>query len=114
MAKWEINRQLNWVSNLTWIFIPWVEIKVKWPRGVLVQIDESMPQWDWTIGPSKYLIESSDPNDHYRPWLETNVGKQSKDWDWYLSGNDVTEDRLTIRIRKSKEQMASIAVLRWS
>ena len=29
-----------------------------------------------------------EPNEHYRPWLEINVGKQGIDWDWDISNHD--------------------------
>lgn len=46
-------------------------IKLAWPNG-------------WTepddLGNS---TRSSDPNAHYRPYLEQNLGTQGHDWDWY-------------------------------
>ena len=46
-------------------------IIVVWPNG-------------WTepdcLGNS---IQSSDPNDHLRPYLEKNIGHQIIDWDWH-------------------------------
>lgn len=104
---------LNICQQLWWRFMPGVVIKVKWPTGYAT-IDESMPQWDWTIGPSKYLVESADPNDHYRPWLERHVGKQGWDWNWGIAGNDVTDNRLTIKIRKKHSGYATIAALIWA
>ena len=93
--------------------MPGVVINVRWPRGEAV-IDESMPQWDWTWGPSRYIIESADPNDHYRPWLEEHVGQQGWDWNWGLARNDATDDRLTIKIRQKYAKYATMAAMRWS
>lgn len=104
---------LNIYQQLWWRFMPGVIINVQWPVGEVV-IDESMPQWDWTIGPSRYIVNSSDPNDHYRPWLETHVGKQGWDWNWGMVNNDVVENRLTIKICKSKSKYATIAQVLWS
>jgi len=25
-----------------------------------------------------------EPNEHYRPWMEKNIGRQGIDWDWAL------------------------------
>ena len=124
MAKQEIvSRTLDPLRNLWWKFMPGVKINVTWPDGDVV-IDESMPQWDWTVGPSKYIVSSADPNDHYRPWLEKNVGKQGWDWDWRLgpitgakgqpNGPIVLAgDFLEIKFRKGKEKYATIATLKW-
>jgi len=107
-----IPRPLGFFERLWWLFVPGVVIKVRWPRGDVV-IDESMPQWDWTIGPARYVVESHDPNDHYRPWMEQNVGRQGRDWNWGLVANDIHADLLTIKIRQSKEKYATIAAMRW-
>jgi hypothetical protein len=123
MAKWEIHRRFGTVKALWWKFMPGVKITVKWPAG-LVEIDDSMPQWDWTIGPAKYVVASADPNDHYRPWLEQNVGRQGWDWDWRLgpitgaqgSANGptyLTGDYLEIKFRKAKAEYATMFKLIW-
>ena len=93
--------------------MPGVTVKVKWPVGE-VKITEDDPRWDWTVGPSWYIVESADPNDHYRPWMEKNVGRQGWDWDWCMRDNDVTENRLTIKFRRAKQEWAIIAALKWS
>lgn len=124
MAKQEIvKRTLDPIRNLWWRCMPGTKITVKWPAG-LVEIDDSMPQWDWTIGPAKYVVASADPNDHYRPWLEKNVGRQGWDWDWRLgpitgaqgSKNGptiLTGDYLVIKFRKGKAKYATMALLKW-
>lgn len=93
--------------------MPGEVIRVKWPDGDVV-IDESMPQWDWTVGPSRYIIESADPNDHYRPWLESHVGRQGWDWNWGMADTDAIDNRLTIKIRRGKEECATMALLLWA
>lgn len=102
-----------WIHNLWWRWMPGITIKVKWPSGDVV-IDESHPTWDWTIGSSRYIIESADPNDHYRPELEKMVGHQGWDWNWDLIDNDAAENKLTIKFRKGKERFATLALLRWA
>ena len=101
------------VDKLWWRFVPGVVVNVAWPVGE-VTIDESMPKWDWTIGPSRYVIDSADPNDHYRPWMEKHIGKQGWDWNWGLLGNDMAENRLTIKVRKKYAKYATIMAMHWS
>lgn len=104
---------LNLWQKLWWRFVPGVIIKVRWPSGDLV-ITEDNPLWDWTLGPSKYIVESSDPNEHYRPELEKLVGKQGRHWQWGLADDDLTNNLLTIKIVKSKSTLASYLALKWS
>lgn len=99
--------------------MPGTVVEVRWPVGP-VEIDESMSQWDWTIGPSKYIVDSADPNDHYRPWLERNVGRQGWDWNWRLgkiaadNGADTRGyDTLTIKLRKKHAALASFLAIKW-
>ena len=101
-------RQLLW-----WRFMPGVVINVKWPSGEVV-INEDHPLWDLTTDSSRHLIESTDPNDHYRPWLEEHVGRQGWDWNWGLANDDVAANRLTIKFRRQHQEYATIAALRWS
>ena len=76
-------------------------IEVPWPLG-------------WTdpdhLGNS---YQSADPNDHYRPWMETNVGRQCWDWDWDLKIGSQGDTRLMIKFRKGKEALATEAWMRW-
>jgi hypothetical protein len=97
---------LNIKDKLWWRVMPGVIINVQWPRGWVVLDD------DGNGGQTSTL--SADPNDHYRPWMEEHVGKQGWDWNWGVSGNDVSENRLTIKIRQKHEKYATIAALRWS
>ena len=125
MAKWEVNGLfrmpsgrylpcgLNIIHQLWWRFMPGVIINVKWPVGNIT-VDESDPRWDWSLGSTKQEGFSADPNDHYRPWMEKNIGKQGWDWNWGMADRDATENRLTIKIRRKYQDYAIIAKLMWS
>lgn len=86
---------------------------MRWPQG-LVEITEDHPLWDWTIGPSRYLVESADPNDHYRPQLEHCVGRQGWHWQWGMADRDAIDNRLTIKIVRSRAQWASYFAMKWA
>lgn len=111
--KWEIHYRFGPLQALWWRFMPGTVIKVKWPVGnvIVLPTDDG---WDWTIGTTRQEIFSADPNEHYRPWMEANVGKQGWDWNWRLTDNDAAENRLTIKFRRSKASLATIAALRWA
>ena len=95
---------MNLRSKLWWLLMPGEVISVKWPVGTV-----RVPNGDNT----GTLTESADPNDHYRPWLEKNVGKQGWDWQWGMANTDATLNRLTIKIRRKYAAQATIAALRW-
>lgn len=104
---------LSFFDKLWWRFVPGVVINVKWPSGEIV-VDHNDPRWrDMGGAVSVNLGFSADPNYHYRPWLEANVGRQGWDWNWGMSGNDAAENRLTIKIRKKFASCATEAALRW-
>ena len=113
MSASEIHyRNGNLRDYLWWRFVPGVTVQVKWPSGWVVLHDDG--------DGGQVSTESADPNDHYRPWLEKNAGKQRIDWDWRIgqvaadNGAGTTgHDTLVIKVRKKKEKWASIAVLRW-
>lgn len=100
------------MHRIWWKLVPGTIIKVKWPVGEIV-VDETDPRWDWTMGASLQSGFSADPNDHYRPWMEANVGRQNWDWSWDMRDNDVAENVLSIKFRKGKEQYASMVALKW-
>ena len=107
MAKWEIHKRAgNLVEAAWWHWMPGVTISVKWPNGWVVL--HEAPDG------SKVSTESADPNDHYRPWLEKNVGKQGWDWQWGLRDNNAAENRLTIKVRKKHAKWATLAALLWN
>ena len=97
---------LNFREKLWWRFMPGVVINVKWPSGWVV-LHEAHDG-------SKVSTESADPNDHYRPWMEDNVGRQGWDWNWGMADRDATDNRLTIKIRQKHAKYATLAALRWS
>ena len=103
MAMFEINKHADSLSEwLFWKYGKGPTVTVKWPVG---PIEEADPV-DGTI--------SADPNDHYRPYLEKNVGRQNRDWVWGLRDNNAAENRLTIKFRKSKAKWATAAFLLWA
>ena len=55
---------------------------------------------------------SADPNDHYRPWIEANVGEQGIDWQWKLVVDEYG-DRVRIQFTKKAEKWAIITALRF-
>lgn len=98
--------------------MPGVVINVKWPTGQIKIGPVHRDGWSgdgWSgYGPEFEYVESADPNDHYRPWMEKHIGKQGWDWDWGLADLDTTENRLTIKVRQKYAKYATIAALRWS
>ena len=99
-----ISNTLPFWEKIWWRFMPGVIINVRWPAGQV------------KVGQFQYL-DSSDPNDHYRPWLEKHIGKQGWDWNWGLGIHDVSYDmsetRLTIKIRNKHKLYATIIAMRW-
>ena len=103
----------NLKDRLWWRFIPGVVINVKWPKGQ-VKVGPSHREGWSGVGEQFEYIDSADPNDHYRPWMECHVGRQGWDWDWSMTGNDVAANQLTVKFRKGKEHYATLAMLRWT
>lgn len=63
---------------------------------------------------------STDPNDHWRPWLEANVGEQHHEWDWDwvcdppgLYYADGTASFVRITFGTGKEIWATLAMLKF-
>lgn len=88
-----------WLYKQWWHYKTGKVITVPWPTGII----------DATTSKAVF---SSDPNEHYRPWLEENVGKQGLDWDWSLNAGDL--ETLIIRFVKGKEHLAVQASLMWN
>lgn len=103
----------RFIHNMWWRLVPGTEILVRWPVGVISVGPAHRDGWAG-IGEYYGEIESADPNDHYRPWMEANVGRQCWDWDWDLLGSDARDNSLTIKFRRGKEQQAMEAALKWS
>lgn len=109
MAKWEIKKRFGISEALWWRFAAGPEISVRWPSGWVV-LDE-MPDGSTTS------TQSADPNDHFRPWLEKNVGRQGWDWNWrhhiVATDNEIIDDQVIIKFRKKHQDAALIAKMRW-
>ena len=107
--------KLSIKDKLWWRFVPGVVVNVKWPSGKIVAgPGPDDPFWCDLGGANYVTFDSADPNDHYRPWMEKHIGKQGWDWNWGMCDNDVTENRLTIKIRQKYAKYATIAAIRWS
>ena len=104
---------LNFKEKLWWWLMPGVTINVKWPKGQ-IKVGPSHRDGYSGYGPEFEYVDSADPNDHYRPWMEEHVGKQGWDWNWGIADRDATDNRLTIKIRRKHAKYATIAALRWS
>lgn len=104
---------LNIIEQLWWRFMPGVVINVKWPKGQVRVGPSHRDGWSG-VGPEFEYVESADPNDHYRPWMEKHVGRQGWDWNWGMADRDATDNRLTIKIRQKYQDSAVIAKLQWS
>jgi hypothetical protein len=100
-------------EKLWWSFVPGVVVKVRWPKGKIV-VDHTDPRWVDLGGAVCVELESADPNDFFRPWLEENVGRQGWDWNWGFVGNDVSDNCLTIKVRQKYARYATIMLLRWA
>ena len=101
------------LKTIWWRYMPGVKVIVSWPFG-RITVDDSHPSWDWTMSAKYQTYESADPSDWYRPWLEENVGKQGWDWDWDILGDNMTADRLTIKLRNKHAHYASFIGLKWT
>ena len=116
MSRHEIHHRLGLIDETWWGFMPGEIVTVKWPSGEL-EITPDHPLWDWSIGPDSYRVNSADPNEWYRPWLEKHVGRQGWDWNWRIApvalGCYSPGDRLVIKLRKKKAHFASMISLMW-
>lgn len=94
--------------------MPGVEFKVKWPAGNIV-VDHNHPLWQ-DMGGAVWvdLGFSADPNDHYRPTMESLVGRQGWDWQWDLRDNDAAENKLTIKVRNKHKETAMLLAMQWA
>lgn len=113
VAKCEINKHADSLNEwLFWKYGKGPTITVVWPVGPV-----SVPNGD----NAGMLTESADPNDHFRPWLEKNVGQQNKDWTWKIGPHSADNgfgtrgfDTLLIKFSRRKAKWSSIAVLLWA
>ena len=116
MGLQEIKYRFGPIEHLWWRYMPGVEIEVPWPVGNIIVNDED-PRWV-DLGGAVWvdLGTSADPNDHYRWWLEKNVGRQGWDWNWRIgrvSAETNVRDSLVIKFRRGREKWASLAALQW-
>lgn len=99
---------MSLLNDLWWSYMPGQCITVHYPRGPV-----TIPAG----GGGFIQLDSGDPNDHYRPWLEQHVGRQGWDWDWRLtyigSSNYSPENTLEIKFRKAKVKYASYFLLKY-
>ena len=93
--------------------MPGVVINVAWPKGQIKVGPSHRLGWAG-YGPEFEYVDSADPNDHYRPWMEKHIGEQGWDWNWGMADRDATDNRLTIKIRRKYAKYAIIAALQWS
>ena len=125
MSKSEINAIFQWgkkhwypcgmniADKLWWRFVPGVVINVAWPKGPIKVGPSHRDGWSG-YGPEFEYVDSADPNDHYRPWMEQHVGRQGWDWNWGMANRDASDNRLTIKIRQKYAKYATIAAIQWS
>jgi hypothetical protein len=104
---------LNLKEKLWWYLMPGVVINVAWPKGP-VKVGPSHREGWSGVGEYFEYVDSADPNDHYRPWMEEHVGQQGWDWNWGMANRDASDNRLTIKIRRKHQEHAIIAKLMWS
>ena len=109
----EINKHADSLNEwLFWKYGRGPTITVVWPVGWVVL--HVFPDGSQTSA------ESADPNDHYRPWLEKNVGRQNRDWMWKIGPHAADNgfgtrghDTLLIKFSQKKAKWSSMAVLLW-
>lgn len=104
---------LNIYQRFWWRFVPGEIINVRWPKDI-IKVGPSHRQGWVGIGEYFEYVESADPNDHYRPELERLVGRQGRHWNWGMVGNDCSENRLTIKIVRSRAKYASYFAMKWN
>jgi len=111
---------LSWIKfNIRKYYLKFkypVRIIVKWPVGE-VMVGPNSKNHDGVYGGAWYqLVESSDPNDHYRPVLEKYVGRQRVDWDWghmFIYSEGTFRDEMEIMFKKKHEKLATYYKLLW-
>jgi hypothetical protein len=102
---------MNLWYRLWWQYIPGVTVTVRWPRGP-VRVGPSHREGWSGVGEYFEYIDSADPNDHYRPYMEQHIGRQGWDWDWQI--DDIANDTLKIKIRRRHAKYATIIGMKWA
>jgi len=72
-------------------------VPVIWPKG---------PTRPDHLGNQSF---STDPNEHWRPWMELHVGRQGWDWDWELINGGTA-----LNIKFHSKKMALLFALVWA
>jgi hypothetical protein len=98
------NEYKNIWYQLWWRYMPGVTVVVKWPRGWT----EPIP----APGGGFIQMDTADPNDHYRPYMEKHIGRQGWDWDWRI--DDIANDTLAIKLRRRHQNYVSVLALKWA
>lgn len=117
LAKWEMHTRFGIRQGLWWKYVPGVIVSVPWPSG-WVELHKAADG-------SAVAAESSDPNDHFRPWLEENVGRQGIDWEWREAIGDsmhtpgyeqdmIKKDQVLIKFRNKHKEQAVLFKLKYS
>jgi hypothetical protein len=103
MIKFYMKETQGFIEYLWWKLVPGTTTVVPWPQEKWLTIHDDIY--------GKVDVQTNDPNHHYRPYLEKNVGKQGIDWNWKISS--FSGDLLAIKFRKGKEKWASIITIMW-
>lgn len=99
LSKLKMVKSENFLGDLWWNFVPGPVVTVKWPRG-------------WTrVDEQGHSCESADPNDHWRSWLEKNVGRQNWDWGWRVN---IGHNAVDIKFRRAHSSKLTAFLLRYA
>lgn len=92
--------RIKWWWSFWWYCMTATEIVLPWPAEF--------------IKPDEYgdCYFSSDPNEIWRPELESNVGTQHIDWDWDIDKK--IPNAIAIKFRRGKKDWATYFKLKWS
>ena len=105
MARVKMGRlQPSVLNRLWWKYMPGVYIHMPWPVG---PVNVKNPCGEIYLDPGPF---SADPNDHWRDWLEREVGKQGSAWDWAVGSigvGSVDKDTVLIKFRFDKGNAAT-------
>mgnify|MGYP000028079817 CR=1 FL=1 len=99
----------EWKERFFWAIVPGVSVRVVWPKGPISLGFDSDGE--------EFIVDSADPNEHYRPWLEQHVGRQGIDWQWRIGEFGIWTDEadsLDIKFRLGKTKYATIAAMKWT
>lgn len=99
LAKLHMVTSETILGDIWWSLMPGKTVSLKWPKG-------------WTrVDENGYSCESADPNDHWRPWLEQNVGRQNWDWGWRAN---LSQDSVDVKFRRGYYDKMTLFLLRYA